>query len=225
MAQNAKPAAQKPADPTVPAKSNKKLLLGVIGALVLVIAGGAGWFFTRSHEAPHAGEVKVAPPKTPIFVKLEPFTVNLKREESDQYLQLGLTFKVFEIENETKIKTSLPEIRSKILQLLTTKTATELLTAEGKNRLIKDIMSMSNAVIGISHAPVFKVVQAAPVAVAAPPSAHGAEGGADAHQGATTEHGTEAASAPVAPPAPVMVQVPVEKTGIVDVLFDSFIIQ
>lgn len=210
MAQSAKPAAQKPEDPTVQKKSGKKLAIGAAAAVLLIVAGGAGWYFTKGKSDEHSAvEVKVAPPKTPIFVQLEPFTVNLRSELSDQYLQLGLSLKVFEAEIEAKIKTSLPEIRSKILQLLTTKTASELLTAEGKTKLVKEIMSMSNAVIGISNLP----------APAAPPVAAPA---VDAHQAADAP-APDAASAPSA--APAVAAKPAEPKGIVDVLFTSFIIQ
>lgn len=208
MAQNIKPAAQKPEDPTVPKKSSKKLVLGAVAALVLIIAAGAGWYFTKGKDdTHHVEEVKVAPPKTPIFVALEPFTVNLQRESSDQYLQMGITMKMFEIDIETKIKANLPEIRSKILQLLTTKTATELLTAEGKTQLVKEILTMSNAVIGIVNSP-------APIPAALAGVAPAAEHGAAA----------QPASATVAASAPVAAK-PVEPKGIIDVLFTSFIIQ
>ena len=214
MAQNIKPAAQKPEDPTVPKKSSKKLVMGAAAALVVVISAGAGWYFSKGNQAAHVEEVKVVPPKTPIFVALEPFTVNLQREITDQYLQLGITMKVFDAENEVKIKASLPEIRSKILQLLTTKTATELLTAEGKTKLVKEIMTMSNTVIGI--APARPVALAMPAVI--PAAAHAAD--TEAHAAPVAE----AASAPVALPVPAVI-IPAEKTGIVDVLFTSFIIQ
>ena len=202
MAQNTKPAAQKPEDPTVAKKSSKKLVLGIVASLVLVIAAGAGWYFTKGKDdAQQVEEVKVVPPKTPIFVALEPFTVNLQREVNDQYLQMGITLKLFESEFEAKIKASLPEIRSKILQLLTTKTATELLTAEGKTQLVKEILALSNSVIGI-------VTHPAPTIV----------------PGAAAADLAASAPAPASASAPAAAK-PVEPKGVVDVLFTSFIIQ
>jgi len=210
MAQSAKPAAAKPADPTVQKKSKKPLIIGA-AISVLIVAAGAGWYFTKGKgDAHHADEVKVAPPKTPIFVALEPFTVNLQRESSDQYLQLGLSMKVFEVEIESKIKTNLPEIRSKILQLLTTKTASELLTAEGKTRLVKEIMAMSNTVIGISNIP-------APAAAAIPVAV--------VERSTAEQHTPDAAAEPASAPAATTAPKPAEPKGIVDVLFTSFIIQ
>ncbi|HUX89181.1 MAG TPA: flagellar basal body-associated FliL family protein [Gallionellaceae bacterium] len=224
MAQNAKPAPQKPE--ALPVQKNDKkttILMGIIAIMALVIAAGGGWYAANmGKDSHHVEEVKVAPPKTPLFVVLDPFTVNLHREpgENDQYLQLGITLKAFESDVEAKIKTNLPEIRSKILQLLTTKTATELLTATGKKQLVTEIVYMSNAVIGIVNAPATTdktpKVAAAPQTgepkIAVPPPG--------------SELGTEAqllvASAPVAKPEPPKA---VEHKGIADVLFTSFIIQ
>lgn len=220
MAQNIKPAAQKPADPTVPAKSNKKLMIGVIASLVLVIAAGLGWYFTKGGDhAPHAEEVKVVPPKVPLFVALEPFTVNLQRETSDQYLQMGITLKFFDAENEAKIKANLPEIRSKVLQLLTTKTATELLTAEGKKQLVKDILSLSNSTIGIIDTPSKPVIAHAAAVAEIPATASQVS-----EPNPEAQHPPVAEGEPVPAPKPVM-NLPVEKKGIIDVLFTSFIIQ
>jgi flagellar FliL protein len=219
MAQNIKPAAQKPTDPTVPKQSSKKLLIGVIASLVLIIAAAAGWYFTKGNDhAPHAEEVKVVPAKPPIFVALEPFTVNLQRESNDQYLQMGITLKVFEADIEAKIKANLPEIRSKILQLLTTKTASGLVTAEGKQQLVKEILSISNSTIGIVDVPVRAAISDKPAKV---------DAASQVAESATETQPAQVAEAASAPAASHNheVKAPVEKKGIVDVLFTSFIIQ
>jgi flagellar FliL protein len=215
MAQNNKPAAQKPEAPAVP-KNSKKTLIMVMGAILLVIiAAGAGWFFAKGKNgAAHVEEVKVAAPKTPIFVVLDPFTVNLQRESSDQYLQIGISLKLYETDIEAKIKTGLPEIRSKILQLLTTKTASELLTAEGKKQLIREILSLSNSAIGIVNTPAPAALAEKPVKVDT--ASHVTETGNDAHQ---------ANAAETAPQQTATAKNPGEPKGIVDVLFTSFIIQ
>lgn len=212
MAQNAKPAAQKPDDPTLPKKNSKKLFIIIGVVLALAISAGAGWYFSKGKNSEHhAEETKVIPPKPPIFLALDPFTVNLQSEASDQYLQMGISMKFFDPEVEGKIKLSLPEIRSKILQLLTTKTASELLTLAGKNKLVNEIVSMSNPVIGIINAPSYPAL--------VKPSMH------PAAISQVTESGTEAQSITAAAAAPLPPMAPVEKKGIVDVLFTSFIIQ
>ncbi len=209
MATNAKSAAQKPEDPTVPKGSSKKLLVIIAIIVVAGLAAGGGWYFTKgkSHDS-HTEELKVEPPKTPIFMPLEPFTVNLKSETSDQYLQMGISMKMFEPEIETKIKTSLPEVRSKILQLLTTKTADDLLTAEGKNKLVKEIILMSNATIDI-------VDMTGAKSAMVPAASQVAESVDEAN----------ADDAPKTPTPHAAVKAPEAKKGIVDVLFTSFIIQ
>jgi flagellar protein FliL len=219
MAQNTKSAAQKPEDPTVPKKSSKKLIMIAGGIVAIVLAAGGGWYFAKGkNDAAHVEEVKVIPPKVPIFVALEPYTVNLKREEDDQYLQLGITLKVFEAEIEAKIKSSQPEIRSKILQLLTTKTASELLTAEGKTKLVREITALGNAVLGIVEAP-------AQVAIAYSPAQQPVVVVAASAVEAPHPDPAIAMQAAVVPAHLPAAHAPAEKKGIIDVLFTSFIIQ
>lgn len=205
----AKPAAKPAEAEAAPAKGGNKKKIIIISVLALAIGGGAGWYFTRGHapEGEHAKEeVKAEPLHEPIFVPLgENFTVNLQREEGDQYLQAGITLKILQPELEEKIKKAMPEIKSKLLFLLSSKLPSELQTAEGKKKLVAEIIAEVDSTLGLG---------AEPVHASAP--AHGAEHGDAAHEGA-------AASAPVAPPAAPAV---VHKTkGVVDVLFTSFIIQ
>jgi len=231
MAQNTKPAAAKAEEPVQPKKSSKKLILGIVITLIVLLGAGGGWYFTKGKQAAHsAEEVKEAPPKPPIFVPLEPFTVNLQREASDQYLQLGLTMKVFDPEIEAKIKANLPEVRSKILQLLTTKTATELLTAEGKKMLVKEIISISNPVIGIIDMPTKKTGAEKLTPEVATTNTHASDSAASQPGETITDAQPKQVSDETSPidaattPNPV-VKKPPEKKGISDVLFTSFIIQ
>lgn len=209
MSKNAKPAATKPAEAAAaPApQSKKKLILAVVA--VIAIAAVAGWYFTKGKsDAPHAEEVKVAPPKKPILVALETLTVNLQKESTDQYLQIGITLKFYDAKLEEELKANLPEIRSKILLLLATKKASDLGSAEGKMRLIEEIITLGNGVLGIVNKPAHAAV-ATPKAAASQVAEAGAEEG----------HAEAAATA--TPP----VHEAEEKKGIVDVLFTAFIIQ
>jgi flagellar FliL protein len=179
------------------------LIIGIVLFLVIAV-GGAVWYFTKG-SAPadgHAAEAKPEPAHEAKFVPLgENFTVNLQREEGDQYLQAGITLKILEPELEEKIKTALPEIRSKLLFLLSSKLPSELQTQEGKKKLIAEIIVEVDSVLGLASAPVH-----AAAAVSAPASAPVA---------------AEAASAPAAHQ-----EAAAPKTkGVVDVLFTSFIIQ
>ncbi|MFA7400066.1 MAG: flagellar basal body-associated FliL family protein [Sideroxydans sp.] len=223
MSKPAKPAAPAaPAEGAAPPKS-KKMLFIIIGVVVLALAGGAGWYFTKGHapEGEHAEEVKVEPVHEPKYITLgENFTVNLLHEDGDQYLQAGITLKIVDPALEEKIKARMPEIKSKLLFLLANKLPSELQTAAGKQKLVSDIIAETDAVLGLGAAP----VHAAPAADAhaAPATAAHAAPVADAHA-ASAAH----AAAPVAAPAAsgVVAPLPPKTTGIVDVLFTAFIIQ
>ena len=128
----------------------------------------------------------------------ENFTVNLQREEGDQYLQAGITLKILQPELEDKIKSMMPEIRSKLLFLLSGKKPSELQTMEGKKKLIAEIITTVDGVLGLASTP------AAAEAVPADPAAS-----------ATGASSTVQPAAALEP----------KTTGVVDVLFTSFIIQ
>lgn len=230
MAKPAKPAAAKKEDAAVAdaPKSNKKMII-IAAVLVSVIGGGAAWYFMKGKSADHAEVAKAEAHKEPIFIPLEAFTVNLQREEADQYLQVNISLKVFEPELVEKIKAVLPEIRSKLNLLLSSKRPSELAMAEGKKKLAAEIAVETNNVLGI-HVPA-AVSASAPVAVpeiAAAPAEHEkpAEGEAATAPAPEVTAEGEAASAPVAA-APVVHAAPAaaEQKGVVDVLFTSFIIQ
>ena len=234
MSKPAKPAAAPaaPAEGAPPPKS-KKMLFIIIGVVVLLIAGGAGWYFTKGHapEDEHAAEVKPEPVHEPKYITLgENFTVNLLHEDGDQYLQAGITLKILDPTLEEKIKARLPEIKSKLLFLLANKLPSELQTAAGKQKLVADIITETDAVLGLgdAHAAPHDA-HATPVAPAA--DAHAAPA-ANAHAAPpAAPHATPAADPHAAPPASavaasgVVAPLPPKTTGIVDVLFTAFIIQ
>jgi flagellar FliL protein len=227
----AKPAAKKDAAPAAKAgdaaeapKSKKKLI--IIAAVVVAIAAGAGVFMMKSKKGDHAEEAKVEVHAEPKFVPLDAFTVNLQKEESaDQFLQVNITLKVMDPLLEEKIKAVLPEIRSKLNLLLSSKRPSELSTVPGKKKLAAEIAYEANNVLGIHNPPPAGTRAAAPV------TEHPAEGAApEGTAPATEQHAAPAAEGGAATEAPAAAEAPVheapaEPKGIVDVLFTSFIIQ
>ncbi|MGI4984439.1 MAG: flagellar basal body-associated protein FliL [Janthinobacterium lividum] len=118
-------------------KSPLLMILLVVIIVLLLGGGGAAFYFFKS--ASHGSTTaKVLPP---VFFPLDAFTVNLATDDGDaHYLHLGLTLKV-EDEDATKSLTSyLPEIRSRILLLLSSKHPEDLSTVAGKNKLSEEIM-------------------------------------------------------------------------------------
>lgn len=202
----AKPAAPAAPAESAPAPAKSKKMLIIIGVLVLIIAGSAVWVLTKN-SAPaeeHAAEApKAEPVLEPKFIPLgEKFTVNLQREEGDQYLQAGITLKILEPELELKIKNAMPEIRSKLLFLLSSKKPSELVTSEGKAVLVEQVIAEVDGILGIKNEAL-----PPPADAHAAPAAHG-----------EAVHGESAPAAAAAPKAP-------KTAGVVDVLFSDFIIQ
>jgi len=153
----AKPAPKAAATDTAAPAKNHKLLIIIIAVLVLVIAGGAGWFFTRDKapEGEHVEAVKHEPVLKPSYVPLgEKFTVNLQQEEGDRYLQVGITLKILDAKVEEEIKTAMPEIRSRLLLLLSSKKPSELVSVEGKQALVQQVIGAVDAILNIPPAAV-----------------------------------------------------------------------
>jgi flagellar FliL protein len=125
--------------------SNKRRNLIIIAVVAILCAGGgvgAGMhFFAPSDPSGPPKKVENTPP--PIFVSLEPLTVNLQPEQegsSDQYLQVTLTLQVGEREHEEMLKQYMPLVRSRLLLLLSSKKASEISTEDGKKKLSDDIL-------------------------------------------------------------------------------------
>lgn len=127
--------------PELPAaKPRKKLLLIAAVALAVLGSGGAGaWYFTQQNSGAHAA--KPEPAKLPVFVNLEPFTVNLQPDSGEQYLQVALTLQVTDEAQTEIIKLHMPQVRSRLLLLLSSKKASEISTVEGKNHLASEIIA------------------------------------------------------------------------------------
>lgn len=127
-------------------KSKKKLIMIILIALIVLGGGGGGaaWYFMHKGAADSHKEAKVEPPKPPIFISLESFTVNLQPEDGEKYLQIALTLQVAEQTQMDLIKLHMPQVRSRLLTLFSSRKASEILTAEGKEALSKDIIKQVN---------------------------------------------------------------------------------
>lgn len=199
---------------------NKKILFIILGSvLVLGIAGGAGWYFTKGENHNGKSDKKTTKSSEHIkFIALEPFTVNLQRETADQFLQIGITLKIVQPELEEKIKQNLPEIRSRLLVLLSGKYPSELTASKGKKKLVNEIIAETEIVLGLRTAP----------------TASNANADVSAKSDVTSRvEATSSVEATNSEESPATSDSKVESTkpsgekgnSIVDVLFTSFIIQ
>jgi flagellar FliL protein len=144
--------ANDPAPPQAPKKKRKASPL-LIGLLVLTAAAGGGWAWMQ-REAPQASApaaAKKAP--APVFLALDPFTVNLTTVTIERFLQIGITLELASDEAAEQVKRQMPVVRSRILLLLAAKTAEELATPEGKRKLMADILAEARAPLPAGAAP------------------------------------------------------------------------
>lgn len=151
---NSKMKAEAKAD-APPAGGKKKMMIIILAAVLVLGAGGGGaaWFLMHKGDAgaEHEEEAPKAKSKgkkahkaagPPVYVPVEPFTVNLQpdSEGSEQYLQLAFTLQVGSLEEVENIKQNMPKVRSRVLLLLSSKRASEINTPEGKQQLSSEII-------------------------------------------------------------------------------------
>lgn len=123
-------------------KSKKTLMIAaIVGVVALAAGGGGAWFFLSQKGDGHKQEAKHEPPAPPVFMPPETFTVNLQPEGEEQYLQVGLVVQVKDQAASDKMKLYMPQIRSRLLMLLSSKKASEIMDMPGKNKLIEEIIA------------------------------------------------------------------------------------
>lgn len=159
MAKDAKPAEE--GAEVAPKKSKKLLIIILAVVLVVVLAGGGAAFMLLKKGDHEEGDEEVAeetakPKKkdkkkdahaAPVFINLEPFTVNLVPETGDQYLQVILSLELEDATADPQLKALTPKIRNNITLLLSSKKASELLPKEGKEKLAEALKDEINSVI------------------------------------------------------------------------------
>ena len=144
-----------------PAQGGKKKLIIIIAAvLLLVLVGGGAAFFlmkkkpadgeegagddghakAETHEPAAKAKPRHDPKHPPVFLPLDPFTVNLADKESERYAQIGVTLEIDDAKVGEDLKVYMPAIRNNILMVLSHKTAAQLLTREGKEKLAQSIL-------------------------------------------------------------------------------------
>ncbi len=132
-----------------PKKSKKKLIvISLIVLLLLGAGGGAGWYFFMGKKSPASQDeaaeqvVEGKEAEPPVFVKLDTFTVNLQPEENEErVLQIGITLQIKEEDDLERLKIYKPQVRSRLLLLLSSKKASEITTVKGKQQLAEEIVA------------------------------------------------------------------------------------
>ncbi|POZ60482.1 flagellar basal body-associated FliL family protein [Chromobacterium alticapitis] len=144
------------------AGGGNKLMMIVIVLLLLVLAavgGLAAYMFTSMGKAPGAQteQVKEKPKKKhdgpPIFEKMDTFVVNLAGSDGN-LLQVDMQAELGDEEAKKKFTDYAPKIRSAVILLLSSKTATELSTADGKVKLKSQVKQIINEAMEAGDDPV-----------------------------------------------------------------------
>ncbi|HEE8950843.1 TPA: flagellar basal body-associated protein FliL [Providencia rettgeri] len=124
-------------------KSSNKGLLILLTLIALAGAGFGGytWWTTQQGTQTVNEEEKRPNMPQPIFMELEPFTVNLTgaADAPDRVLYIHVTLRLANEKSRKQLHEYLPEVRSRMLLLLSEQKAKNIETHEGKLQLMKDI--------------------------------------------------------------------------------------
>lgn len=153
-----------------PKPRKKRTLLYVLITLSLLgAAGGGAWMFLgQTSELTEAVPVKAVPP---VFFPLETFTVNLVPEYGDQYLQVEMTVKAIDQKAIDDVRARMPEVRNRVLLLLSSMRASQLAPVAGKLRLAEAVRSEINTLIDPASVPAKKIERIDPATDGAPQAA------------------------------------------------------
>ena len=129
-------------------KRSSKLVIGLVIAVGLAAVAAAAYTFVPRFLAPHAASeetVKAPVPEKPIFLALEPLTVNLQSEGRPRFLQIGMALRVPDEQTKARIVEFMPELRSRLLVLLSNRPPESLVTSDDKAKLAEEIRKALNA--------------------------------------------------------------------------------
>ena len=178
------------AEAVPPAKGKKKLIILIaVAALVLAGGGGAAVLMMKKKasaeaeagdgeaaadgHAPAQTAAKHDPKAVPVFVPLDPFTVNLADREAERYAQIGITLEIDDAKTGEQLKVYMPAVRNNILMAIADRTAGELLGRDGKTKLSEKIKREASRALGYE---IEDDDEADTAAHAAPAKAEGAAG-------------------------------------------------
>lgn len=129
------------APPAAAPRSSKLKIVIPVAVLACGLAGGGGYYL-MSQRAPAADAESAAPvllPDKPIFVTIEPLTVNVQSEGRARFLHVGMALKVRNEQAKAHVIEYMPEVRSRLLLLLSNRPPESLVTTEDRARLAEEI--------------------------------------------------------------------------------------
>lgn len=122
-------------------------LIGILIIMLSMACSAAVFFMLDSNGSANAEEALMinapsdVPP--PIFVGISPFTVNLQSDEyAQRLLYIGLSLKVADELTQEMINEYMPQVRSRLIMLLSSQSAEDLISPQGKLALSKEILAL-----------------------------------------------------------------------------------
>jgi flagellar FliL protein len=157
-----KEAAPPPPAEGAPPKKSKKLIIIIAAALVLVLVLGVGAVLLLKKPPAAEGEEETSSETAkkdkakkkdekhavPAYLKIDPYTINIKGEQGDQYLRLEMTAEFDDMKTADSAKNYMPKLRNQTMLLLSGKLVGELTSKEGKEKLAKELKDEMNMVLG-----------------------------------------------------------------------------
>lgn len=135
--------------PPVNKKKSKLIILSVLVVLVIGLAGGGYWSYSRylstegsgdSHEV-HGTLGDQSHPVPGELISLEPFLVNLANPGGRTYLKVKIELEASDKTAVGEIEQSMPRVRDAIILLLSSKTYEDVANLQGKEQLRQEILA------------------------------------------------------------------------------------
>jgi len=96
----------------------------------------------KDSESTAVEETAPARAENPIFVRIDPFTVNLQGDQmANRLLYVGLSLQVGNDETRDFLVEHMPQVRSRLLILHSAQSPAGLASLEGKQQLVKGILA------------------------------------------------------------------------------------
>jgi Flagellar basal body-associated protein len=126
-----------------------KLLLALILIALVIGASVAATYFIFQRTGMLNGSASAAEPAmeprqpvqlpAPVFAALEPFTVTLREERGTRILYVAITLRLVDDVSRNIINEYMPEVRDRVLRLLSVQNPNYVQTPEGRERLVHDL--------------------------------------------------------------------------------------
>ena len=133
------------------------VLIGLVSLGLLAASGGLYMLKKNVNAAAEGldeGEEATAYAKpldaksAPIFLPLDNMVVNLADAGGNRFIQVGLTLQLEDNKTADAVRAFMPSIRSRVLLLISQRTADDMLSMDGKKKLANDIMVAIAEIMG-----------------------------------------------------------------------------